>query len=181
MSSFQSVSNATRSFYTCTAASSVITNTTTETAFDQVFTFPSQSQRYIAPVTFLQMKALGIMSTGLLNLGARVRVRWGGIAGSIILDTGALTLSASLGNQGWQLEAMLLITGSGASGQAEAQGQGALSSGLLSITALQMPSSTPIAVDFTQPNDIAVTWQWTTATANNSSQMRIGWAEIDGP
>lgn len=182
MGSYQYVQPSSHACYLNTAASSAITNTANETAFDQFFTFPSQSQRYLVPPPLLlRMQAYGLVSTGLINLGMRLRVRWGGVSGSVLLDTGTLTLAGSLSNSGWQCEAACLITTSSASGQLEAQGYGSFSAGPLSVAALQMANAGPVATDFTTTNDVVITWQWATAATANSAQLRVGFSILDGP
>src|SRR5262245_27647115 len=82
--------------------SSAITNITGEQAFDLAFAYPSQSQRAPNTPTLFRFKAMGIMSTGLLNLGMRLRIRVGGLSGAVIADTGAITAAASLSSSGWE-------------------------------------------------------------------------------
>lgn len=169
-----------RFFYASSAPSSAITNTTTETAFDQFLTFPSAPQRYVQPITSLTISANGVISTGLLNLGLTLRVRWGGILGTVVCNTGSFNLSSSLSNAGWSADATFLITGVGASGSIEVQGFGSFSSGLLTVNAIQMANTSADTIDTTINNDVVFTAQWGTQTPNNSIQIRTMLAEING-
>lgn len=166
--------------YVNDGVSSAITNTTTETAFSQFLTFPNAAQRYIQPITMCRIKATGIMSTGLLNLGLTLRLRWGGISGSIICTTGSFNLAASLSDAGWAAESIFLITAVGTTGAMEVQGNGSFSSGLISASLSHMSNNASFTIDTTITNDVVLTAQWGTATANNSIQIRTLTSQIDG-
>lgn len=167
--------------YVNSAVSNTITNTTTETAFDQVFTLPSQSQRSMQPPSIFRFKCWGIVSTGILNLNTRIRMRLGGVSGTVLLDTGTFGLTGSLSSQGWCAEMSAILTSGGASALFEVQGVGQFSAGLLTVSADQMANASPITWDNTAPQDFVVTTQWSTATANNQIQIRTMCVEIDGP
>lgn len=170
-----------RLVYVNSAPSTAITNTTTETVFDTIATYPSQSQRYTLPITRILLEADGVMSTGLLNLGLTIRCRWGGLSGPVIATTGSFTAAASLSSNGWSSRVKILIDATGPSGQIETQGFCSFSSGLISISASQMANSSTFSTDMTQSYDVVLTAQWGTATANNSIQARIMEMQIDGP
>lgn len=163
------------------SASSVITNTTTETAFNCPYTFPSQSQHSIQPVTLIRYKAYGIVSTGLLNLNMTVRARWGGISGTVLCSTGVFALGSLLSDAGWSMNGVLQINSTGASGSMEAQSYGAFNSGLLSISAVHMPATASTTIDTTVTNDLVITAQWGTAAAANQIQLLSYVVEVDGP
>lgn len=161
--------------------SSVITNTTTETVFDQVFTYPDQSHRYTLPTTVVRVEAFGVMSTGLLNLGLTLRLRWGGISGSVIATTGAVTLTSSLSNEGWFFKGVCMIDSTGGSGTLEAQGFGSFGSTLTGALSDHSSNTSTFTIDTINAQDIVLTAQWATATANNQIQIRTITVDVDGP
>lgn len=161
--------------------SNTVTNTTTETAFDQVFTLPSQSQQTVTQNTAIRLQAWGIMSSGLLNLGFTFRLRWGGISGTIIATTGSINVASSLSDNGWFADAVIMIRSTGASGTAEAQSFLAMQSGALGSLSSYMSNTTTFAIDTTVPNDLQFTGQWGVSVGANSIQMRALLASIDFP
>lgn len=166
--------------YASSGPSTPIVNITGERLFDQVFSYPNQSKKAPNTPTLLRVKCSGIMSTGILNLGMRMRVRLGGLTGTLIGDSGALTATASLSDSGWEAWMTgILTTAGGVSSFMELQGFVAFTGGLLSLQTLYMPNPSAISFDNTVDQDIAFTWQWTTASASNSTQMRVQHAEID--
>ena len=163
------------------APSTAITNTANETVFDQFYTFPSQSQRSTQPTTLIRLKAYGIYSTGLVNLGLTLRVRWGGLSGTLLCSSGSITLAVSANNSGWFVDSMILIQGIGAGGMMESQGYASFTAGAVSVNALSMANAGTFSVDMTGASDLVVTAQWGTAAAANSIQMRTCVIDIDGP
>ena len=172
--------NSPRMCYINSGPSSVITNTVTETVFDQIFTYPSQSQRSVQPNILVRLKAYGIYSTGLLNLTLTLRARWGGIAGAILCSSGVLALAPSAANAGWSFDLALLIQAIGISGALEGQGYGSFSAGLLSILPAHMPNASTFIIDTTSASDLVLTAQWGTAAAANQIQLRTCVVEVDG-
>lgn len=160
------------------AVTNVVSNTTAETAFDQTFPFPSQIQHVHVPPMLVRIKGFGIISTGAVNLGCTVRVRFGGIGGSVIATTGSFSLTSLLSDQGFSIESEFVVT---SSGQIESQGVAVFSSGLLTVAMNQMANAAPISFDPTISNDVVVTCQWVTATTSNKMQFRTLHAELDGP
>lgn len=167
--------------YVNSAPSSAITNTTTETAFDQIFTFPSMPNRYVQPTTLIRMKAWGVVSTSLLNLGLTLRVRWGGVSGVLLASTGLITLASSLSQQAWNAEMTCAIQSIGASGSMEAQGFLNVTAGLLSISAASMSNVSPVSISTVSSNDIVMTAQWSVSDPSDSIQARIIHVLVDGP
>lgn len=161
--------------------SSVITNNTAETAFDQVFTFPAQAQRYIAPTSILRLRGYGLISTGLLNTGCTLRLRWGGVSGTLIASTGGLTLAISQSNAGWYFNVYCRIDAVGSPGAMEAQGNIQFESGLLTVLSNHLTNTTTMVIDTAAATDIALTAQWGTAQASNQISIRAMTVEIDGP
>jgi hypothetical protein len=167
--------------YVSAGPSTAITNTNTESVLDQVFTYPSMAGRDTEAPTLIRMKAWGIVSTGLVNLGLTLNVRWGGVSGTILASTGAITLASSLSQQAWNAEMTCQLTAGGASGSMESQGFLSVTAGLLSISAASMANVSTIGISTVAANDLVMTAQWTTAAAANSIQSRLMYVLVDGP
>jgi len=167
--------------YVNSSPSTAITNTATETVFDQIFTYPSQPNRYTLAPTLIRMKAWGIVSTGLLNLGLTIQSRWGGISGTVLASSGAITLASSLSQQAWNADLTCVIQSTGSSGTMESQGFLSVTAGLLSVSAASMSNISTISMSTIASNDVVLTAQWTTAAAANSIQARLIHVLVDGP
>lgn len=148
--------------------SNTVTNSTSETVLDEFYTLPSENVSTMITGLTIRMTALGTISTGLLNLGFRFRLRLNGLGGTILCDTGGLTILSSLSNGGWLAQSIVTIKDTGASGTVQAQNYATMQSGAL----LAMPTTTPVAIDTTISNDLTYTAQWTTASASNVFVMR---------
>lgn len=159
------------------SASNTVTNSTSETVLDQYFSMPPDSSWPLYVGTTLRMTALGTISTGLISLGFRFRLRLGGLGGAILCDTGGLTILTSLTNSGWMAQSIVTVRDLGASGAVEAQNYASLQTGTL----LAMPATTTVAMDTTVANDFTYTAQWSTATANNQFTMRSIFIEALSP
>lgn len=167
--------------YVNASPSTPITNTSAETVIDQVFTYPADPSRYSQAPTLLRMKAWGIVSTGLLNLGFTLRVRFGGLTGTLLASTGAITIASSLSQQAWNADMTCVFTDTGPTGSMEAQGFLTLNAGLLSVSAASMANVSSISISTVNANDVVMTAQWTTAASANSIQARIIHVLVDGP
>jgi hypothetical protein len=160
------------------APSNVITNSTAETAFDPTYTLPSQSDFTLTPHTTIRLRAWGIVSTGALNLGFTLRMRWNSLSGTIIASSGGITVAGLLSDGGWWMESIVILR---SSVLAEAQSTAVFQGGALVATNVPMPSTGTFAIDTNGANDLLISAQWTTATASNSIQMRALAVDVDYP
>lgn len=157
--------------------SAAVTNTTSETVIDQFYTLPSENTITMITGLTIRLTAMGTISTGLISLGFRFRIRVGGLGGVILADTGGLTILSSLTNGGWLAQSIMTVRDTGPTGLIQAQNYATMQSGAL----LAMPTTSAVALDTTIANDITLTAQWTTATANNVFTMRSLFAEVYTP
>lgn len=164
-----------------TAATNIVTNTTTETAFDQVWKFPDQSQHLLTAPTHITIRARGLISTQLVAPAITLRFRWGGISGTVVASTGSLSITSSLSDAGFQLEASMLITSLGASGAMESQGYTSFQSGILTLLSNYMTNASPITFNTQTAADVIVTAQWGAASTSNKIQIFTLMAEVNGP
>lgn len=148
--------------------SNSVTNSTSETVLDQYYTLPPDNVQTLSVGTTIRITAMGTISTGLLNLGFRFRLRVGGLGGNLLCDTGGLTILSSLTNAGWLAQSIITLKDTGPSGLVQAQNYATMQSGTL----LAMPSTSSVGIDTTQSNDFTYTAQWTTASSNNVFIMR---------
>lgn len=115
----------------------------------------------------------------------RWRVRWGGVAGVILCDSGAISASASaFTNAQWYMHGHLIVrlTGSGTSGSIMSQGKILTTNQTGTPTPVLMGSAgvlTPAAVgiDSTIDKLLSFTFQWGTANPSNTIQCitRLLW------
>lgn len=157
--------------------STAITNSTAEAVVDEFYTLPSENTITMITGLTIRLTAMGTISTGLLNLGFRFRLRVGGLGGVILADTGGLTILSSLSNGGWLAQSILTVKDTGPTGLIQAQNYATMQSGAL----LAMPTTSAVALDTTIANDITFTAQWTTAAAANVFTLRSLFAEVYTP
>lgn len=162
-------------------SSTAITNTNAETIFDQFFTYPSQQSRSPQSPELIRLHADGLISSGLINLGLTINVRWGGLSGALLATTGAITIAASLSQAYWTANMTCVITAPGSSGTMQAQGYINFQAGLLSVSTPSMANTSPITISTAASNDLVLTATWTTAAAANSIQQTTAYALVDGP
>jgi hypothetical protein len=110
-----------RRSYVNFAPSNAITNTSTETAFDPTYTVPDQNSFSLPPHTTIRMRAWGVISTGVLNLGLTLRIRWGNISGTVIASSGGITVAGLLSDGGWWMESVIILRTPAVAGTAECQ------------------------------------------------------------
>lgn len=150
------------------ADSNTVTNSNAETVLDQFFTLPSENSLPMTEGVTVRITALGTISTGLLSLGFRFRLRVGGLGGVLLCDTGGITILSSLTNSGWLAQSIVSIKSTGTTGTVQAQNYATMQSGAL----LAMPTTSAVTIDTTVANDITYTAQWTTALPANQFTMR---------
>jgi hypothetical protein len=151
--------------FTEVAASSAVTNTTTETAFDQSFTIPANllgagDRLHI----FAQGIATATNSTDTLN----AKLYIGGTGGQLIAATGALDVA---NNDIFVIDADVVIRTAGVSGTLVASGYSSIGTpGTATAKPFNLASS---AIDTTAAKQIAASATWSVANAGNSCRLDI--------
>lgn len=159
-----------------TQLGTALSNTTSATditpganAGGQAFSFPAG---YLQPGLQFRVRASGIISTAAtaptLNLG----VYLGGVAGTALATSGAVTTLASLANAIWRLEADLRVDAAGTSGQIRTL---ATLTGI-SASPILLPgggssSGNSVTVNTSLAQILTVGASWGTASASNSLQV----------
>lgn len=163
-----------------------ISNTTTETIICPDFSIPAF---YMAPGRTLSLWAFGVNSNVVTTPGTLIiRVRWGGVAGTVLLASAAQGLDTTARtNALWALNAWIVCRTAGATGTFMSGGMW-WQINLLSSTASNLlpallgSAGTPLAsgnaavtVDTTTAKLLSVTAQFSVATnpTNLSCQQRI--------
>lgn len=158
--------------YASIAASSAISNTTSETAFSKSYTIPAA--RLVAG-SVITVRAGGTYSTtGAPTIAFAVRV--GGLSGGAIFAR-TPTCENNASTRGWSLTASAVVRSSGGSGSV-APGPGAVS---LNNASLSDSNNlmTAITVDTTATKDLVLTVTWSAASSSNTITMTTFVVEIE--
>ncbi len=166
-----------------------VSNSNTETVdTDLTVTLPAN---FLKAGTSIRGKVFGVITTpGAGVPTAELRVKYGGTAGTTLLDTGAITPTISLTNSPVWFEFLITCISTGGSGTVEAQGLVFLNpSAALSATVgpvargmgtagTGVGNSAVVTVDTTLSKDLVVSFQWGSAVAGSSFSFRAGFIEI---
>ena len=163
-----------------------ISNTTTETIVCPDFSIPAF---YMTPGKTLHIRASGVNSNVVTTPGTLIiRVRWGGVAGTVLLASGAIGLDTTARtNALWRMEADIVCLTSGATGTFMSTGTLEVYNVLSSTAANLLPSilgsagnpaasgNAAVTVDTTTAKLLSVTAQFSVATSptNLTCQTRI--------
>lgn len=172
-----------------TASGTAIATSTTETILFPNITIPANFLQDGRTVRVTAYGAYGTTATPTLQF----RIRWGGVSGTVLAATGALTTTSGTGGgasmtAGWALDAIIQTRSNGSSGTVMTNGMlttftsTALTAG--TVTNYGQPSflasgttggTTPVAVtaDLTADTALALTATWGTSNAANSIQGLI--------
>lgn len=151
------------------ADGSAIANTTTEALVFPVLTILGNYMQY---GRVLRVRAFGRYSTTGSPTGLWA-LRFGGLAGTVLAQTGALTLGTAQTNLAWGLEILIHTRVNGASGSLFATGEITINTTATAGTGLAYGSAgtaTPAAasVDLSIDQDLALTFDWSAASASNT-------------
>lgn len=154
--------NGTINLYTSTAASTAVTNTTTQTNFDTLATLPASTLRAGDVIRVRgQAIATSTNSTDTLNLILRLGT-------TTVLATGAVDVA---NNDIGYIEADIVIRTVGASGTMVAAGSTALGAvGTATLLPRLLASTT---IDTTAALNIAISATWSVASASNSVRLDV--------
>ena len=149
------------------AAGSALHTSTTETSLSAAINIPAN---VLEAGSVLRCTARGVYGTDAIAPTLQMRVRWGGVAGTVLGDTGAVTAVAALVNRGWEVEFLIRVVSIGATGTMECQGMCTLNtSGTLGTNQhFDMENTAVVTVDTTVINDLCITADWGTSDADNT-------------
>lgn len=109
---------------------------------------------------------VGTTGTPTLLLG----VYWGGVAGTAVCTTGAITTTSGVTTVPWRLECYIICRSVGSSGTIIGQGWVHGISGTVGVSVVPMPASAPatVTVDTTAAKAVTIGAQWGTSNASNA-------------
>ena len=152
-----------------TADGTAIASTTDETVI-----FPN----VVIPANFLQDgRALRIRAFGKLSTTGTptitFAIRWGGVAGTLLATTEAITMGSGVTNVNWSIEAILQVRSNGASGSVLVMGDchvhtssTAVSQNVFGVSGYDAPAA--VTVDLTADTALSLTADWSASSASNT-------------
>lgn len=160
-----------------TADGTAIANTTTEAILFPNVTIPAN---YLQDGRVLRLTAYGRYSvTGTPTL--TFAVRWGGVGGTVIAQTGAITAGSGVTAAQWKIQALIQVRSNGATGTVFTMGEVILhedavaTAGTVTNYGMVSPMAsagvaTPAAVtvDLTADTALSVTADWSAASSSNT-------------
>lgn len=151
-----------------TAAGTALANSTTLTDI-------SVAPQFTLPANFLQAgSSLSFSAFGVLSTTATPTILlgfyYGGVAGTALATTGAVTTGSGVTNVPWRIELETAIRTTGTSGTAMSQGKFFLGTTVAAWTSLPMPNTAlaTVTVDTTAAKVLSVGAQWSAASASNT-------------
>lgn len=159
-------------------AGTPVANTTAETII-----YPDQTiwANYMQDGRILHIWAMGKYSTTGTPTGL-ISFRWGGVGGTLLAKSAAVTLGSGVTNALWEARLMVTTRANGVSGGLYATGMFIAGSGTAPTvgSATGAPAISPItaggitapaqaATDLTANTAFSMTWTWGTASASNTT------------
>lgn len=160
-----------------TADGTAIANSTTETIIFPNITVPAN---YLQDGRVLRLTAYGRHSTTTTPT-LTFRVRWGGVAGTVLAASGAITTGTTVTAAMWAVHVLLQVRSNGATGTVFATGEvfvgaaaastvgsatNASAHGFMGSAGVATPAA--VTVDLTADAALSLTAQWGTASASNT-------------
>lgn len=151
------------------ADGSAIANTTTETIIFPNVTIPGG---YMQDGRVLRLRAFGRLSTTATPTIA-FGLRWGGVSGTVLATTEAITNGSGVTNVNWAIEALIQTRANGASGSLFVMGvaqvhtaAGTVVTNVFGVSGFDAPAA--VTVDLTADTALALTATWSAASASNT-------------
>lgn len=152
-----------------TSDGTAVANTTTETIIFPNVTIPAN---YMQDGRVLMLKAYGKLSTtGTPTM--TWALRWGGVAGTLLATSEAITQGSGVTNVNWSLEAWITTRANGASGSLFVMGDlavhtssTAVSHNVWGVSGFDAPAA--VTVDLTADTALSLTADWSAASASNT-------------
>lgn len=120
----------------------------------------------------LRLRAFGRLSTtGTPTIA--FALRWGGVSGTVLATTEAITNGSGVANVNWALEAIIQTRANGASGSLFVMGvaqvhtaAGTVVTNVFGVSGYDAPAA--VTVDLTADTALALTATWSAASASNT-------------
>lgn len=153
-----------------TADGTAVANTTTETIIFPDTTIPGN---YLADGRVLRIRAFGKLSTtGTPTI--TFAIRFGGVAGTLLATTEAITCASGAANTAWSLEAILQVRTNGASGSVFVMGDvmvnltaSTQTSGTFGVSGFDAPAAVS-SLNLAADTALSLTADWSAQSASNT-------------
>lgn len=152
-----------------TADGTAVANTTTETIIFPNVTIPAN---YMADGRAIRLRAFGKLSTtGTPTI--TFAIRWGGVSGTVLATSEAITCATGSANTAWSIEAIIQTRTNGATGTLFVMGDVVVNltastntSGTFGVSGFDAPAA--VTVDLTADTALSITADWSAASASNT-------------
>lgn len=152
-----------------TADGTAVANTTTETIIFPNVTLPAG---FMQDGRVIRLRAFGKLSTtGTPTM--TFALRWGGVAGTLLATTEAMTCASGAATTNWSIEAIIQTRSNGSSGSLMVMGETSLNltastelSHVFGVSGFDAPAS--VTVDLTADTALSLTAKWSAASASNT-------------
>lgn len=152
-----------------TADGTAVHTTTTETIIFPNVTIPAN---YMADGRVLRLRAFGKLSTtGTPTI--TFAIRWGGVSGTVLATSEAITCASGAANTAWSIEAFIQTRSNGSSGSLLVMGDVAVNltastqtSGVFGVSGFDAPAA--VTVDLTADTALSLTADWSASSASNT-------------
>ena len=151
------------------ADGTAIASTTTETIIFPNVTIPAN---YLQDGRVLRLRAFGKLSTTATPT-ITFAIRWGGVAGTVLATTEAITCASGAANTAWSIEAFIQTRANGATGSVICFGDVVVNltastntSGAFSVSGFDAPAA--VTVDLTADTALSLTADWSANSASNT-------------
>lgn len=161
-----------------TVDGTAIANSTTETV---IFPNVTIAANYLEDSRNIEIIAQGKFSTTTGPPTLRFRLRWGGVSGTLIADSGTITTVASVTNAIWEVRLLVQVRSNGATGTVVTIGEAKLygaaaptvgsatgAPGIAAMSAGGITAPAATTVDLTADTALSLTAQWSAASASNT-------------
>jgi hypothetical protein len=150
-----------------TASGTAVANTTTETIIFPNVTIPAN---FLQDGRVLRIRAQGEHSTTSTPT-LIFRLRWGGVAGTVIALTPTFTCGSGASKKIWDIDFVLQVRSNGSSGTVVVIGEATVNGATVPSQAFcvggdNTPAAT--AVDLTADTALSITAQWSAASPSNT-------------
>jgi hypothetical protein len=152
-----------------TADGTAVHTTTTETILVPNVTIPAN---YMADGRVLRLRAFGKLSTTATPT-MTFAIRWGGVAGTLLATTEAITCASGAANTAWSIEAYIQTRSNGATGSLLVVGDvmvnltaSTQTSQGFGVSGFDAPAA--VTVDLTADTALSLTGDWSASSASNT-------------
>ena len=152
-----------------TSDGTAVANTTDETIIFPNITIPAN---YLQDGRVLRLRAFGKLSTTVTPT-IIFALRWGGVAGTLIATTEAITNGSGVANVNWSIEAYIQVRTNGSTGTVLVMGAAVVQTSatavvhnIFGVSGYDAPAA--VTVDLTADTALALTADWSAASASNT-------------